>query len=126
MKFVDNSTIENTSGQQTQVTDCECECATYKTLDLPCGHMFAIKQANSLSLYCPDIIPERLTNGYAMYTEFLPLPELPEDNGVVLSHKTPKKKLKTENERFKAASKTPMYLASTIAQIVMKLLMIAM
>ena len=95
--IIDANTARTLAGPM-NVCATSCECSSFKTMDLPCSHMFAVRQTDDLPQFAAELVNERWTQAYNNSR----VPLLTEPNVSVSTVK--RKKVLSYNEKFRNTS----------------------
>jgi hypothetical protein len=79
------------------VTQDRCPCATFKSIGLPCRHIFAIRAYCDMPMFCPDVVPERWTRTFNSNH----IPQFTTTPSKVSVVQTPQKKVLGVSEKYK-------------------------
>ena len=61
--MIDANTARTLAGP-VNVCATSCECSSFKTMGLPCSHIFAVRQTDDLPLFAAELVNERWTRAY--------------------------------------------------------------
>ena len=95
--MIDVNTARTLAGP-VNVCATSCECSSFKTMDLLCSHIFAVRQTDDLPLFAVELVNERWTQAYNNSR----VPLLSEPNVSVSTVK--RKKVLSYNEKFRSTS----------------------
>ena len=95
--MIDVNTARTLAGPM-NVCATSCECSSFKIMDLPCSHIFAVQQTDDLPLFAAELVNEGWTQAYNNSR----VPLLSEPNVSVSTVK--RKKVLSYNEKFRNTS----------------------
>lgn len=105
-------------------TVCECSCTFRKSMLLPCRHIFAVRAASNVDLYCPELCACRWTLAYYHSNHrVLAEPGLSANDSMITV--TPEqvvstKRILSQNEKYQKAFRVTQKLTSILAEAPMR------
>jgi zinc finger SWIM domain-containing protein 3 len=109
-------TVETNDGVKI-VAEQSCECVFYKSMRLPCRHIFALRKSLGISIFEPNICEKRWTSEYYKSTQriFLDFPSTPSVTTVFFSN-SKKQRALSQHEKFRKANMITTELAAVISE----------
>ncbi|KAK7114682.1 hypothetical protein V1264_000704 [Littorina saxatilis] len=115
----DNGHFSVTSSEgEICVTPISCDCTFYKSMSLPCRHIFAVRKICGRDLFDTELIAQRWTLEYYKrgHRFFQPLSDIVEERLPVTVETTPRPRIVTANDRYRRALYLGQQLASLAAE----------
>lgn len=113
IKYIDsNYVVETTDG----VSDHHCECVFFKSMRLPCRHIFVVRNKLGLPLFDSDLCDKRWTSEYYKKTQRIFFSAAPTPSVSLSLIKSDKKRNLTQHEKFRKASLLTSELASVMSE----------
>ena len=111
-----NNDIVKSSEGQLKVTSISCVCMFFKSMSLPCRHIFALRQLQGMNLFDAELCTERWTREYyRQHQRVFSTPARYEEPYVKL-HTAPRKKILSQHEKFKLALQATSFLATLVSE----------
>ena len=111
-----NNYIVKSSEGQLIVTSISCACMFFKSMSLPCRHIFALRQLQGMDLFDAELCTERWTREYyRQHQRVFSTPARYKESYVKL-HAAPRKKKLSQHEKFKLALQATSFLATLVSE----------
>lgn len=107
------------SGKSTIVSTKKCTCCFFRSMKLPCSHLFAARLTKELPLYCPEICDVRWTLQYYRTNQRMFKDKIMvEPSPLSITTSTPRRLDELNwNERFREANKQCVKLAQLSSEV---------
>ena len=112
VQIQDNETVQTSTGLIKVNTD-GCDCGDFRSMGLPCRHLFAMLKHHNMSQDYPSVVNERWTRRYNIQlSQATPIDDILQ----CVSTPTRRKKTLTQNEKFRKPNIVLQDIASKLAQ----------